>query len=237
MTGGTRGIGRAVSLRLAAEGCRVICVYKSNEDARAACEAAAREKGVTLRFERADVSIPDVVSQLFSRLQASDEEPEVLVNAAGSTRDAAFVFTSPVDFDQVVEANLKSTFLVCQQAAKAMARRKFGRIVNFTSPAALLGNEGQAAYAAAKAGVIGLTRTLARELARFGVTVNAVCPGLVPTEMTSGLSDEKEARILARVPLGRKGTPEEVAGLVRFLCDEEASYVTGQTIAIDGGLT
>ncbi|MHB8873837.1 MAG: SDR family oxidoreductase [Myxococcaceae bacterium] len=237
VTGGTKGLGRAVALRLAAEGHQVTCVYKGDEKGRAECAEAAKAKGFELAFEKADVSDPPAVSDLFMRLAALSREPDYLVNAAGITRDAPLVFTSVVDFDAVVSGNLRSTFLTCQQAAKAMARRRFGRIVNFSSPAAILGHEGQAAYSAAKAGVLGLTRTLARELARYGVTVNAVSPGLVPTEMTAGLAEKKMAELIARTPLGRTGTPEEIAGAVRMLCDDLAGYITGQCISIDGGLT
>jgi 3-oxoacyl-[acyl-carrier protein] reductase len=237
VTGGTKGIGRAVALRLAAEGCTVTCVYRSDEAAVEACEVAARERNTKLRFERADLTRPDEVTRLFTRLANDDREPDYLINAAGMTRDAAFVFTSPEDLAAVIDGNLKPTFFVCQQAVKSMVRRRFGRIVNFASPAALLGNEGQAAYAAAKAGIIGLTRSLAREFARYGITVNAVSPGIVPTDMTAKLSDEKLSAILKRTPLQRPGTPEEVAGLVRFLCADLAGYITGQCLSIDGGLT
>ncbi len=237
VTGGTKGIGRAVALRFASEGHRVTCVYKGDDKGRAECAEAARAKGLTLEFEKADAADPAAVLDLWKRLSAADREPDYLVNAAGMTRDAPLVFTSVTDFDAVLDSNLKSTFLMCQQGAKAMARRRFGRIVNFSSPAAILGHEGQAAYAAAKAGVLGLTRTLARELARYGVTVNAVSPGLVPTEMTSALSEKKVAELVAKTPLQRTGTPEEIAGAVRMLCDDLAGYMTGQCLCIDGGLT
>jgi 3-oxoacyl-[acyl-carrier protein] reductase len=147
------------------------------------------------------------------------------------------IFATPKDFDEVLAVNLRSAFLMCQQASKSMARRRFGRIVNFSSPAALLGNEGQAAYSAAKAGILGLTRTLARELARFEITVNAVSPGLVATEMMDHMPDSTVKSIVARTPLGRLGTADEVAGAVRFLCDDLSGYITGQCIAVDGGLT
>ena len=237
VTGGTRGLGRAVALRFASEGHHVTCVYRGDEKGRAGCAEAAQARGLALEFEKADVCDPEAVGELFRRLAAADREPDYLVNAAGITRDAPLVFTSVADFDAVVSGSLKSTFLTCQQAAKAMARRRFGRIVNFSSPAAILGHEGQAAYAAAKAGVLGLTRTLARELARYGVTVNAVSPGLVLTEMTAGMGEKKIAELVAKTPLQRTGTPEEVAGAVCMLCDDLAGYITGQCICVDGGLT
>src|SRR5262249_22974543 len=153
--------------------------------------------------ERVDVTDPAAVLALFNRLQSSDRDPDFLINAAGMTRDAPLAFLSVLDFDQVLAANLRSTFLVCQQGIKGMIRRRFGRIVNFASAAAILGNEGQTAYAAAKAGVLALTRTLAREVARFGITVNAVSPGLVLTEMTAQLSEQRRNELLTRVPLRR----------------------------------
>jgi 3-oxoacyl-[acyl-carrier protein] reductase len=237
VTGGTKGIGRAVAFRLASEGAAVTCVYRSDETGRKLCEAAAREKGLTLRFEKADLASADEVNKLFTRLSQDDREPDYLINSAGMTRDAPFIFTGVADFDAIIDANLKSAFLVTQQAAKAMVRRRFGRIISFASPAALIGNEGQSAYAAAKAGLIGLSRTLARELARYQITVNVISPGIIPTEMTAKLSDEKMAELVQRTPLRRVGTPEEVAGLVRFLCHDLAAYITGQCLAIDGGLT
>lgn len=237
VTGGTKGIGRAVALRLAAAGHHVTCVYRGDEEGKKACEAAAREKGLLVRTEQADLADPAQVSALFDRLGKDGRDPDWVVNAAGLSRDSAFVFTGPADLDLVLGANLKSTFYVCQQAAKGMVRKRKGRIVNFTSPAALIGNEGQAAYAAAKGGIIGLTRTLARELARYNVTVNCVSPGLVPTEMSSSLPEARVKQIIARTPLRRTGTPEEVAATVDMLLDDLAGYVTGQVIAIDGGLT
>jgi 3-oxoacyl-[acyl-carrier protein] reductase len=236
VTGGTKGIGRAVALRLAREGHAVTCVYRGDEAGRQACEQAFTDAGLSAAFEKVDVSDATAVAALFTRLAEAGREPDYLVNAAGMTHDAPVAFLGVADFDAVIGANLRAAFLTCQQAVKPMVRRRFGRIINFASPAALLGNEGQAAYAAAKAGVLGLTKTLAREVARFGITVNAVSPGLVRTEMTSHLSEEQVQKLVRRTPLQRAGTPEEVAGMVRMLCDEEAGYITGQCLSIDGGL-
>ena len=236
VTGGTKGIGRAVSLRLAQDGVRVTAVYKSDDAAARAFAAEAESKGLAIAVERADCSQAPEVAALFSRL-ADRGQLDYVVNAAGIAKDAPFAFTGLDDLRQVMDANFTSTFLVCQQATRAMARRRFGRIVNFTSPAALLGNPGQAAYASSKAAIIGLTRTLARELARLSVTVNAVCPGLVKTDMSAGLPEAKVQEIVSRTPLQRMGTPEEVASAVAFLCHDLAGYITGQVIAVDGGLT
>lgn len=237
VTGGTKGIGKAIVRRLLNEGHRVTAVYHHDEQAQQQCARELASASVEASFERVDVTDSAAVFALFDRLRSSDREPDFLINAAGMTRDAPLAFLSVLDFDQVLAANLRSTFLVCQQGIKGMIRRRFGRIVNFASAAALLGNEGQAAYAAAKAGVLGLTRSLAREVARFGITVNAVSPGLVVTEMTAQLSEERRNELLARVPLRRMGTPEEIAGMVSMLCHENAAYLTGQCLSIDGGLT
>ncbi|MGQ0505777.1 MAG: SDR family NAD(P)-dependent oxidoreductase [Myxococcaceae bacterium] len=234
VTGGTKGIGRAIALRLAADGFAATAVYRGDEAGREETQRLAQEKGLTLAFERADLTQPQEVSALFSRLKL---EPDVLVHAAGKTHNAPFVFTGPADFDAMIDANLRSAFLVCQQGAKAMVRKKFGRILLLTSPAALLGNEGQAAYSAAKAGLLGLTRTLARELARYALTVNAVCPGVIDTEMSADLDPEKKKQLASRIPLRRTGKPDDVAGMVHMLCAEQAGYITGQCIAVDGGLT
>jgi 3-oxoacyl-[acyl-carrier protein] reductase len=215
----------------------VTVVYRQDESARQQCAQEIATAGLEAAFERVDVSNATAVSALFSQLARSGRDPDFLINAAGMTRDAPISFLGVDDFDQVLAANLRSTFLTCQQAIKGMVRRRFGRIVNFASPAAILGNEGQVAYAAAKAGVIGLTRSLAREVGRFGITVNAVSPGLILTEMSSQLSKERRGELLRRVPLQRVGTAEEIAGMVWMLCHENAAYITGQCLSIDGGLT
>jgi len=237
VTGGTKGIGKAVVRRLISEGHRVTAVYLQDESGRQQAAQELATAGLEATFERVDVTDPTAVSTLFAQLTKSGRDPDFLINAAGMTRDAPIAFLGVADFDQVLAANLRSTFLTCQQAIKGMVRRRFGRIVNFASPAALLGNEGQVAYAAAKAGVLGLTRTLAREVGRFGITVNAVSPGLVLTGMTSQLSEKRRGELLKRVPLQRVGTAEEIAGMVWMLCHENAAYITGQCLSIDGGLT
>jgi 3-oxoacyl-[acyl-carrier protein] reductase len=237
VTGGTKGIGKAVVRRFLSEGHRVTAVYRQDENARQQCAQELAAAGLEATFERVDVTDPAAVSTLFAQLVKSSRDPDFLINAAGMTRDAPLAFLGVADFDEVLAANLRSTFLTCQQGIKGMVRRRFGRIVNFASPAALLGNEGQVAYAAAKAGVLGLTRSLAREVGRFGITVNAVSPGLVLTGMTSQLSEERRGELLRRIPLKRVGTAEEIAGMVSMLCHDNAAYVTGQCLSIDGGLT
>jgi len=237
VTGGTQGLGRAVALRLAQDGHQVTCVYRGNEEARAGCAQVFLEAGLPVHFERANLADAAEVGALFTRLARAEREPDFLVYAAGLSKDAPVAFLGVADFDEVIGVNLRATFLTCQQAVKPMVRRRYGRIINFSSPAALLGNEGQAAYAAAKAGVLGLTKTLAREVARYGITVNAVSPGLVRTAMTAHLSDAQAEKLIRRTPLQRAGTPEEVAGMVHMLCDDDAGYITGQCLSIDGGLS
>jgi len=237
VTGGTKGIGKAVVHRLLSEGLQVTAVYRRDENARQQCAQELAAAGLEATFERVDVSDPAAVSTLFGQLATSGRDPDYLINAAGMTRDAPLAFLGVAEFDEVLAANLRSTFLMCQQGIKCMVRHRFGRIVNFASPAALLGNEGQVAYAAAKAGVLGLTRSLAREVARFGITVNAVSPGLVRTEMTAQLSPERRSELIRRIPLQRMGSAEEIAGMVLMLCHDNAAYVTGQCLSIDGGLT
>jgi 3-oxoacyl-[acyl-carrier protein] reductase len=237
VTGGTKGIGRAVVSRLAREGHAVVAVYRNDEGAREEAAREFAEAHLKVGFERVDLSQATQVADLFHRLAERGRSPEILVNAAGLNRDAPIAFLGETDFDAVLDANLRATFLTCQQAVKAMARRRYGRIINFASPAALLGHEGQAAYSAAKAGVLGLTRTLAREVGRLGITVNAVSPGIVRTEMTAQLSEQQVAALIRRTPLQRAGTADEVAGMVNMLCDDGAGYITGQCLSIDGGLS
>jgi 3-oxoacyl-[acyl-carrier protein] reductase len=237
VTGGTDGVGRAVVRRLAREGHRVLAVYGNDDAGRNAAEREFTEAHLAVSFERVDVSQSAQVTALFERLAEQDRSPEFLVNAAGLTLEGPIGVLAETAFDEVLDANLRATFLTCQQAIKAMARRRFGRIVNFASPAALLGNEGQAAEAAAKAGVLGLTRSLANQVGLLGITVNAVLPGLVQTEGTAQLPVERLAALLRQTPLRRAGSADEIAGMVNMLCEDGASYVTGQCLSIDGGLS
>lgn len=237
VTGGTKGLGRAVVQRLAREGHAVVAVYRSDEAARDVAEREFAEAHLAVGFEQADVTQFAQVATLFERLEARGSAPELLINAAGLSRDSAISFLSQADFAAVLDTNLVATFLTCQQAVKAMARSRFGRIINFSSPAAFLGTEGQTAYAAAKAGVLGLTRALAREVGHLGITVNAVSPGLVRTGAIARLSEERLQALIRVTPFQRVGTAEEIAGMVNMLCEEGAGYITGQCLSIDGGLS
>ncbi|MEN9226911.1 MAG: 3-oxoacyl-[acyl-carrier-protein] reductase [Thermostichus sp. HHBFW_bins_43] len=234
VTGASRGIGRAIALHLAAIGAKVAINY-----ARSAAEAeslleeitALGGEGIALA---ADVSSADSVEGLFAQVMERWGRVDVLVNNAGVTRDTLLLRMKPEDWQAVLDLNLTGVFLCLKAAAKIMVKQRQGRIINITSVVGLVGNAGQANYSAAKAGVVGLTKTAARELASRNITVNAVAPGFIATQMTEKLDP---GPIVAQIPLGRMGSPAEVAGLVRFLAaDPAAAYITGQVLTIDGGM-
>jgi len=234
VTGSSRGIGRAIALELAAQGARVVVNYaQSAQSAEAVVNTIQGAGGEAIALQ-ADVADSAQVEQLFSQTLAQWGRVDVLVNNAGITRDGLALRMKDDDWHRVINLNLSGVFWCCRQASKIMLKQKSGRIINIASSSGLMGNPGQVNYAAAKAGILGLTKSLARELASRGITVNAVAPGFIATEMTEGLGQEA---ILTMVPLGRLGTAEEVAGLVRFLAaDPSAAFMTGQVISIDGGL-
>ena len=234
VTGGSRGIGRAVCLALAAEGVDLVIGYAGNEAAAEETAASCRTLGVTAEPVRADVATEGGCKALFDRADALFGKVDILVNNAGITRDNLIVRMSEADFDAVLDTNLRGTFLCMKLAARGMMRRRYGRIVNLSSVVGLRGNAGQVNYAASKAGVIGMTKSLARELAPRGVTVNAVAPGFIDTDMTAALPETVRAELLKSIPLGTMGKPEDVAQAVVFLVN--APYITGQVLAIDGGM-
>ncbi len=236
VTGGSRGIGRAVAAALADAGACVAIVARDGARARA---AAAELPGGTAAGHRGyacDVADADAVDELVKRVEAELGSLDVLVNNAGVTDDNLLVRLSDEAWDRVLDTNLKGAFHLIRAAARGMMRRRAGRIINITSVVGVTGNKGQANYAASKAGLIGLTKSVAKELASRGVLCNAVAPGFIDTEMTAALPEAARAGLLAQIALGRLGRPEDVAGVVRFLAGPAASYVTGQTLVVDGGM-
>ena len=237
VTGGGRGIGRAVALRLAKEGANMAISYRSNDAAAEEVAEEVREAGVLCEIFKGDVAEPDDVAALFEGVGEALGKVEILVNNAGLTRDNLMMRMKEEEFDEVLRTNLKGTYLCTRAALRPMMRARWGRIVNVSSVVGLVGNAGQANYAASKAGIIGFTKSVAREVAQRGITANVVAPGYVETELTRSLSDKVKDQIKNQVPAGRFADAEEVAEVVAFLAGEDAGYVTGQTIAVDGGMT
>ena len=237
VTGGSRGIGRAVCVALAKQGCNVVVNYCHGEAAAAETAALCKELGVEAVTVQADVSTAEGCKKLFEEAVNVFGRVDILVNNAGVTRDNLILRLSEEDFDTVLNANLKGAFLCCKEAARRMVRQRYGRIVNLSSVVGLRGNAGQTNYSASKAGLIGLTKSLAKELASRNVTVNAVAPGFVATDMTAALTETAKNAALGSIPMGRMGTPENVAKAVAFLAGEDAGYITGQVLAGDGGMS
>ena len=234
VTGASRGIGRAVALALASEGANVVVNYASSSNAAEEVVAAITEAGGNAITAQADVSKIEQVDALLNTTLEKFGRVDVLVNNAGITRDTLLLRMKPEDWQAVIDLNLTGVFLCTKAVSKGMLKQRSGRIINIASVAGQMGNPGQANYSAAKAGVIGFTKTVAKELASRGITVNAVAPGFIVTDMTNDLKSEE---ILKYIPLGRYGEPEEVAGMVRFLAaDSAAAYITEQVFNVDGGM-
>jgi 3-oxoacyl-[acyl-carrier protein] reductase len=237
VTGGGRGIGRAVALRLANEGANVAISYRSNDASADEAAEEVRAAGVKCAVFKGDVASPDEVAELFEGVGEAFGRIDILVNNAGLTRDNLMMRMKEEEFDDVVATNLKGTYLCTRAALRPMIRARWGRIVSVSSVVGLVGNAGQANYAASKAGIIGFTKSVAREVAQRGITANVVAPGYVETELTGTLPEKVKDQIRGQVPAGRFGEAEEVAEVVAFLAGEGAGYVTGQTLAVDGGMT
>jgi 3-oxoacyl-[acyl-carrier protein] reductase len=235
ITGGSRGIGRAIALRLAADGADLVLVDRTG-DPEGPTVLDVRGLGRRCVHFSCDVSDPTAVQDLAGKVVEELGSVSILVNNAGITRDNLFLRLGEDDWDAVLGINLKGAFHCIKSLSRGMLKERWGRIINVTSVVGQMGNKGQANYAASKAGLIGLTFSVARELAERGITVNAVAPGFIATEMTGALPESVQQELKARIPLGRIGQPEEVAGIVSFLASSQAGYITGQVVRVDGGM-
>jgi 3-oxoacyl-[acyl-carrier protein] reductase len=237
VTGAARGIGQAAAEALAAAGAAVAINYARSAAEAEAVGATLRARSAEVEVLGADVSDAAQVQAMFERLRARWDGIDILVNNAAVTHDGFVMLMTPEAWDEVVAVNLRGAFLCARQALRPMIKRKWGRIINLVSPAALLGKDGAANYAAAKGGLLSFTKSLAREVGRYGITVNAVCPGLIDTRLIAGMPAAERARHRENIALGRFGEPAEVAQAIRFLASPAASYVSGATLVVDGGLT
>jgi len=237
VTGGTKGLGKAIALSFALEGAWVGVNYSSDDESGSRTEVELKGLATKSLLLKADVSIGSDVEMMIGRVLDEWEYVDILVNNAGIIRDKLLMFLDEKDWDRVVEVNLKGTYLCSRAIIKTMIARRFGRIINITSPSALTGRAGQTNYSASKGGIISFTKSLSKEMARLGITVNAVCPGIVSTPMIEDLDQETKSNLLNMIPMGRFGEPEDIAWAVLFLASEKAGYITGQVLAADGGLT
>jgi 3-oxoacyl-[acyl-carrier protein] reductase len=236
VTGAGRGIGQAIAMRLAAEGARVACVSRNEGNAKRVADELNILRADSAKHYAVDVADHAAVQKVGVQILQDFTKIDILVNNAGVTRDGLAMRMSVEDWDTVINTNLRGAFNFTQSVLRAMIKQRSGRIINITSVIGLIGNAGQTNYAASKAGLIGFTKSLARELASRNITVNAIAPGFITTDMTAGLSEEIKKTIQSQIPLGKSGTAEDVASAVAFLASADASYITGQVLCVDGGM-
>lgn len=237
VTGGSRGIGRAICIKLAKSGVDVFFSYRSGKEEAEKTISMCEEYGVRAAAIQADVSVSSDCDNLINKaIEFGDGRLDILVNNAGVTRDNLLPRISDEDMDVVINTNLKGTFYMMRGVAKLMLRQKAGRIINMSSVVGVMGNAGQVNYSASKAGVIGMTKSFAREVASRHITVNAIAPGMIETDMTSAIPENAKEKILETIPFKEMGKPEDIANIVAFLASDEARYITGQTICVDGGM-
>lgn len=236
VTGASRGIGRAVAVALASAGAKVAVNYAGNDAAAEETKAAIEVAGGTAILVKADIADSEAVEKMVADTVAAFGQIDILVNNAGITRDGLLMRMKNEDFDAVINTNLKGVYYTTKAVTKLMMKKRYGRIINMASVVGLTGNAGQANYSAAKAGVIGFSKTVAKELASRGITCNMVAPGLIATDMTKDLPEKAKEAMMTSIPLGRAGQPEDVAQAVLFLASDNASYITGQVINVDGGM-
>ncbi|MCR5657547.1 MAG: 3-oxoacyl-[acyl-carrier-protein] reductase [Butyrivibrio sp.] len=238
ITGAGRGIGRAIAVKLYENGMNVVINYANNDEAARETERLCKDTGAggEVLVVKGDVSNPDDAGNIVDEAVSKFGRVDVLVNNAGITRDGLLLRMSEEDFDRVLDTNLKGAFFLTKEVVKPMMKKRYGRIINISSIVGVHGNAGQANYAASKAGLIGLTKSVAKELAGRNITSNAVAPGMIRTEMTDVMDEKVKDKMKSEIPLGRMGTPEDIADAVAFLADEKSSYITGQVLVVDGGL-
>ena len=236
VTGAGRGIGHAIAVRLGNEGARVACVSRTQSNAQRTADELNTARADSAKAYAVDVADHAAVEKTGAQILEDFGKVDILVNNAGVTRDGLAMRMSVEDWDGVINTNLRGAFSFTQAVMRAMIKQRSGRIINISSVIGLMGNAGQTNYAASKAGLIGLTKSLARELASRGITVNAIAPGYISTDMTNSLTEEIQKSIQDKIPLKRVGTPEEIAAAVAFLASPEAGYITGQTLCVDGGI-
>lgn len=236
VTGGSRGIGRAVAVRLAKEGMNLVINYRGNSAAAEETERMCRELGAEVLLVQGDVSRAEDCEKLAAQAKEAFGRVDVLVNNAGITRDGLLARMTEEDFRAVLDVNLVGPWNMMKAVNRIMMKQRYGRIVNLSSVTGLMGNIGQTNYAAAKAGILGMTKSYAREVASRGITVNAVAPGFIDTDMTEAMPEGAKDKIITEIPMGRTGKPEDVAEAVAFLASEQAGYITGEVLRVDGGM-